>query len=75
LQTAYDDLTKLSASATNRNEEWYYTVRASDGTSFSDMAVSSTVKILNGKPSISNLVIIPANPNTNDDLMTEYNVV
>jgi hypothetical protein len=73
LQTAYDDLTKLSASATNRNEEWYYTVRASDGTSFSDMAVSSTVKILNGKPSISNLVIIPANPNTNDDLMTEYN--
>jgi hypothetical protein len=72
LQTVYNDLTELPASATNRNEEWYYTVRASDGTSFSDIVTSSKVKILNGKPIITKPVIIPSNPKTTDDLMVGY---
>lgn len=73
LQTNYDDFTELPADATNRNEEWYYTVKASDGVAFSETVTSSKIKIKNGKPIVTDLVMIPATPKTNDDLMIEYN--
>lgn len=72
LQTDYDNFTKLPSSATKRNEEWYYTVRASDGTSFSELATSVKFRIRNGKPKVTDVVISPANPKTTDDLIVSY---
>jgi len=72
LQPEYDNLTELSASVTKRNEEWYYTVRVSDGSVFSDTVSSTTAKILNGRPKATDPVITPANPKATDDLMATY---
>jgi len=72
LQTEYDNLTELLSSVTKRNEEWYYTVRVSDGSVFSDIASSTPVKIRNGKPKASDAVLTPANPKATDDLMATY---
>jgi len=72
LQTEYDNLTELLSSVTKRNEEWYYTVRVSDGSIFSDLVSSTPVKIRNGKPKASDAVLTPANPKATDDLMATY---
>ncbi len=72
LQPEFEDKTEIPAKYTNRNEEWYFTVRASDGSAFSDLKTSSVVKIGNGKPKVSDLNILPANPRTSDELMIMY---
>ena len=72
LQPEYDNLTELPASATKRNEEWYYTVKVSDGTTFSDLVSSAPIKIRNGMPKATAPVVVPANPKTNDDLTATY---
>jgi len=72
LQTAYNNLLTVPASATTKGENWYYTVKPRDGTDFGTLQTSSTVTIQNTVPVASSLVLSPANPKTDDNLVASY---
>jgi len=50
LQPDYNDQLSIPASATSGGEEWYFTVRPSDGEDFGDLQTSSTVTIIGERP-------------------------
>jgi sugar lactone lactonase YvrE len=62
----------VPASATARNEQWYFTVRPRDGLEFGKLETSPTVTILNTAPIASTPAISPAPPRTNDVLTASY---
>ena len=69
LQSAYNDLKIVPASATSKGEEWYYTVRPKDGVDFGDLETSSSVIIQNAPPTKPVAEISPDSPKTTDDLI------
>lgn len=75
LQSSYNNMTELPAGATKRGEKWYFTIRSSDGTEFSELTTSATVTIGNGRPRVENLKIFPVAPLTGDDLGVSYTFV
>ncbi|MFX1249973.1 MAG: hypothetical protein ACFFBQ_21490, partial [Promethearchaeota archaeon] len=59
----------LAASNTTKNDQWYFTIRASDGEMDSSIiSLTSNVTILNSIPIAGNLTIT-TNPTTTDDLV------
>jgi len=74
VQTAYNDVLTVPASATAAGEEWYFTAKPSDGTDSGEMKTSSTVTVgaSNTPPTATNLAISPTAPVTGDDLVGSY---
>jgi len=50
LQSAYNDLLTVLASATSKGEKWYFTVKPKDGLSFGNLQTSANVTIQNTAP-------------------------
>ncbi len=55
LQTSFNDQESIPSNVTAKGELWYYTIRASDGTNYSDMNQSTVVEIQNSPPNIQGL--------------------
>lgn len=72
LQGAYSDLLTIPFSATTKGQQWYFTVRPSDGSDFGDTQTSDPVTIGNTPPSASGQAIDSASPVTGDDLVADY---
>ena len=53
LNSSYTNKTMIDAANTTKLENWTFSVRVFDGKNWSDFANSSTIRILNSKPSIS----------------------
>lgn len=71
-QAAFFGLLTVPASATTRDEQWYFTVRARDGLEFGPLETSNTVTILNSAPVASTPAISPTPPKTDDILAASY---
>jgi len=71
-QAAYDDLSTLPSTATSKGQEWYYTVKPKDGTSFGARQTSPSVTIENAVPTADNLTLTPESPVTADNLVAGY---
>jgi len=66
-------LPTLPASATAKGDIWHVKVRPRDGTDFGNwVSVPVNVTVGNTAPSASNLVILPSNPTTSNDLQLSY---
>jgi hypothetical protein len=77
LQPDYNDQLSIPASATSGGEEWYFTVRPSDGVDFGDLQTSPIVTITsivpdNTPPEAQDVHILPSNPTSSDDLTAHY---
>jgi hypothetical protein len=72
LQSAYNDLTTVPASATSKGQTWYYNLTAFDGDDYSQEKSSLQVEIQNTPPTIDSLEVT-ANPTTTDDLVASWN--
>ncbi|MHA2246256.1 MAG: DUF2341 domain-containing protein [Candidatus Hodarchaeales archaeon] len=73
LQSAYNDLTIVPASATAKGQTWYYNLTAFDGDAYSLEKSSSQVIIQNSPPEIDTLDVT-TNPTTTDDLIASWSV-
>jgi len=69
---ALDDMLTLPASATSRGDVWSFRVRTSDGLAWSEWVTSPDISILNTAPTISGLMLTPAEPSTIDDLTVTW---
>src|ERR1044071_660942 len=72
LQSAWNDLTTVSNTATTDADAWYFTVRPSDGIDLGTLMTSATVTVSNRAPTTSNLTIIPAFPRPGQDVVASY---
>jgi hypothetical protein len=72
LQPALNDSLNVSYTLTSKGDKWYYIVTPSDGEDFGTSVQSEAVIIGNTPPTVSNIVISPANPITGDDLSVTY---
>ncbi len=72
LQTKYNNTLTLPASATRKEQEWYFTVRPHNGFIFGPLRTSPSVIISNTRPVVRDAVISPSSPRTDDDLKAEY---
>jgi hypothetical protein len=61
LQSSFDDLENIPSNATAKGENWYYSIRVSDGMNYSDTNQSDIIFIANSPPYILNFspVITP----------------
>jgi len=75
LQAAYNNMMELSADATRRDEEWYFTVRSRDDADFSGLVTALGATIGNGRPELTSLDILPIDPLTNDELKVLYTYI
>ena len=72
VQSTYNDQLTIPASATSKNEQWYFTVRPNDGKDFGTLKTSPSVTIENTAPTVSDVAIVPLSPVDTDDLNTSY---
>ena len=72
LVSSLNDQLTVGAGETSKGEEWYFTVRPSDGSEFGTLETSNTVTIGNTAPEASDLAITPSSPYENDDLQANY---
>jgi parallel beta-helix repeat protein len=73
LQPTLNGSFSVDFSLTNGNDQWYYVITPSDGEDIGSPVQSVTVTIGNTPPEAQNIVISPANPDTDDDLTVTYN--
>ncbi|WP_224363644.1 PKD domain-containing protein [Hyalangium versicolor] len=71
-QVAYFGVLTVPASATTRDEQWHFTVRARDGLEPGRLETSPTVTILNTAPVAATPTISPSSPRTADLLTASY---
>ncbi|MFX0125373.1 MAG: DUF2341 domain-containing protein, partial [Candidatus Hodarchaeota archaeon] len=71
-QPEYENQLIVPASATNRGENWYFTVLPNDGIEYGSLKTSSMINIVNTAPSVSNLSITPNMPKTDNELIIMY---
>ncbi|MHA2202688.1 MAG: DUF2341 domain-containing protein, partial [Candidatus Hodarchaeales archaeon] len=74
-QTTHENQTIIPSEATNRGENWYFTIQPSDSIDYGVLKISSIVTITNTEPSLSNLIIIPNEPNTENNLTASYTYI
>jgi len=72
LQSAYNDLTTVPASATVKGQTWYYNLTVFDGDDYSPETNSSQVVILNSSPEVDSLEVT-TNPTSMNDLVASWN--
>ncbi|MHA2247744.1 MAG: DUF2341 domain-containing protein, partial [Candidatus Hodarchaeales archaeon] len=68
----YDNQASIASTETTKGESWYYRIRVSDGTNYSNVITSNTVIIGNSLPAAENLTIT-TNPTTLEDLVIGWN--
>ncbi|MFX1249267.1 MAG: DUF2341 domain-containing protein, partial [Promethearchaeota archaeon] len=71
-QAMYENQSIVPSIGTNKGENWYFTIQPSDSFDYGILKISSTVTIINTEPSVSNLLIIPNEPKTEDNLSISY---
>ncbi len=71
-QGDYDDWSTLPSIATSKGQEWYYTVKPKDGTSYGTRQTSPPVTIENSRPTADSLTLTPESPVTADNLVAGY---
>jgi hypothetical protein len=71
LQSAYNDLTTVPASATAKGQTWYYNLTVFDGDDYSPETSSSQVVIQNTSPEVNNLALT-ATPKTTTNLVASW---
>ncbi|MHA2305478.1 MAG: hypothetical protein ACXACU_08800 [Candidatus Hodarchaeales archaeon] len=71
IQTSWDNLSLVPASATSKGELWNYTIQIYDGEDYSIQYNSSITTIDNSQPTASDLTIT-SNPETEDDLVASW---
>jgi parallel beta-helix repeat protein len=71
-QVALQGLFSVDHSLTQKGEKWHYVITPSDGTEFGSPIQSVNITIGNTAPSVSNIIISPANPTAEDDLSVSY---
>jgi hypothetical protein len=71
-QATLDNLTTVASSNTNKGELWEAKIWVSDGATYSDYKFSNKLKILNTKPTTSNVQISPSSPSSTTDLSVTY---
>ena len=62
----------VSSSETAKGQEWYATVKPSDGSDYGNLVTSNTVIIENTPPSLTMPTISPASADEDDDLTVSY---
>ncbi len=72
INSTYTNQTTVPAAATKKGENWYFTVRPSDGTDYGSLKTASYVTISNTVPSVFTLNITPSIPKTGDILLADY---
>ncbi|MFW9855154.1 MAG: DUF2341 domain-containing protein [Candidatus Thorarchaeota archaeon] len=73
LQTAYNDIKQIPASALFKSDSWNATVKPKDGQEFGILNDTETVTVQNTAPTVFNAVISPVNPVTTSILSVNYN--
>jgi hypothetical protein len=71
-QAAFFGTLTVPASATTRDEQWYFTVRPRDGLENGRLETSPTVTILNSAPVATAPTLSPSPPRTDDVLTASY---
>ncbi|MHA2329277.1 MAG: hypothetical protein ACXACR_12235 [Candidatus Hodarchaeales archaeon] len=74
LQGIYNDSITVSADATAKGENWFFTIAPSDNIVVGALKTSPLITIGNSIPSASNLNFNPVTPKTNIDLMISYSM-
>ena len=72
IQSTHTNKLTVPASATLKDEQWYFTVTPHDGEQSGVKVKSSTVKIENSLPEILDLKLNPQKPRTTDLLWVQY---
>ena len=72
LMDNFTNSTFIPSINTSKGENWYYTIRPSDGESYGNLKTSPTITILNSAPTISDLEINPFLAQTQDILTINY---
>ncbi len=62
----------VPSSQTQKGQEWYATVKPSDGSDYGSLETSNTVIIENSPPSLSMPTILPSSADEDDDLTVSY---
>lgn len=71
-QTGLTGSFSVDPSKTAKDDKWYYIITPSDGEDFGDARQSGPFYIENTPPQVSNIIIQPDNPSTEDDLTVSY---
>ncbi|KPJ58786.1 MAG: hypothetical protein AMJ46_13640 [Latescibacteria bacterium DG_63] len=71
-QTEYSNVKVLPRDATSKDEQWYFSVRPSNGRQFGEQQSSAPVTILNSAPKLTAVVPEPADPTTDDTIIVDY---
>ncbi|MFX1513316.1 MAG: hypothetical protein ACFFCQ_12080, partial [Promethearchaeota archaeon] len=75
VQTDLDNVLVVEPEKTKRGDFWYFVIRVSDGTNYSNWEYSPSVSISvaeNTPPDAQSLIITPASPKTGDDLFINW---
>jgi hypothetical protein len=72
LQAAHNDRETIPSTTTLKEQVWHFTVRPHDGIVFGALQSSDPVTIGNSLPLVTELIISPDSPVTNDDLAASY---
>ncbi|UCE73572.1 MAG: right-handed parallel beta-helix repeat-containing protein [Methanomassiliicoccales archaeon] len=62
----------VNYSKTLKGDLWYYNITPSDGEAYGTPLESTIITIGNTPPQVSNIIITPPNPTTEDDLIVSY---
>ena len=62
----------VPSSQTTKGQDWYATVRPSDGTDYGTLQTSNTVTIQNTPPTLTAPEITPSSPDESEDLAVSY---
>ncbi|MBD3182406.1 hypothetical protein GF312_08945 [Candidatus Poribacteria bacterium] len=69
---SYKNQEQIPNTATQRGEEWYFTVMPKDGKEFGQQLQSPVVTIVNAVPVAKDVTLSPADPTSEDDLVASY---
>lgn len=72
LVPSLNDLRQVPASATTRDQQWYFTVHPHDGIEFGRLVTSPTITILNTAPTAAGPLLTPATPVRGSQLTGAY---
>ncbi len=71
-QPSLEGIKEVAPEFTKKGEHWYYSITPKDGEEFGQPLGSTPVVIDNTAPKVINLIILPEDPTTADDLRIEY---
>lgn len=72
-QGAHDDSATVGSGYTSKGEDWYFTIKPSDGMAFGTLQTSETETVINTPPVAGSVTLTPSSPCVSDDLVASYN--